>query len=193
MVLLCRLTYLALSDCQFLQNCWFSINLSGATLNDNHFLDFVCQQFAKYNLPPHIFCFEITETVAISNLPKACEFINSLKTLGCHFALDDFGTGMSSLAYLKNLPVDYLKIDGSFINDINKDPIAKAMVQAINQIAKVMGLRTIAEFVENDFILDTIRELGVDYAQGYYFGHPEVLGSFSQSGRFTNNSFANIC
>ncbi len=186
-------SYLALSDCQFLQNCWFSVNLSGATLNDNHFLDFVCQQFTKYNLPPHIFCFEITETVAISNLPKACEFINSLKALGCHFALDDFGTGMSSLAYLKNLPVDYLKIDGSFINDITKDPVAKAMVQAINQIAKVMGLHTIAEFVETDFILDTIRELGVDYAQGYYFGHPEVLGSFGQSGRLPKNSFANVC
>ena len=113
--------------------------------------------------------------MAIANLQKAAQFIRSLKELGCRFALDDFGSGMSSFVYLKNLPVDYLKIDGSFIKNIVDEPIDLAMVEAINQIGHVMGIQTIAEFVENQDILDKIVALGVDYAQGYGIAKPSPL------------------
>ena len=157
------------------QNYRFSINLSGASLNSASFLAFLVEKLREYPLPAHLFCFEITETIAISNLGQIAQFINSLKNLGCSFALDDFGTGMSSLTYLKNLPVDYLKIDGSFIKEINNNQASKVMVEAIHHIAEGMGLKTIAEFVENQTILDTVRDLKVDYAQGFYFGRPRVL------------------
>jgi EAL domain-containing protein (putative c-di-GMP-specific phosphodiesterase class I) len=141
------------------------------------------QKLSDYHLPSKLFCFEITETVAISNLDRVSNFINSLKTLGCSFALDDFGKGMSSLTYLKNLPIDYLKIDGSFITELNKDKVSKIMVEAINHIAEGIGLKTVAEFVENQAILDTVRELRVNYAQGYYLGRPQkladILGNLS--------------
>ena len=168
-------SHLAENDSQDWQNCCFAINLSGATLNDDQFLHFMHQQFDLFNLPPSIFCFEVTETVAVSNLTQASEFINSLKAMGCRFALDDFGTGMSSFAYLKNLPVDYVKIDGSFVKDIVSDPAAKAIVAAIHNVGKVMGLNTVAEFVETEIIMDTLDELQVDYAQGYYFDKPSPL------------------
>ncbi|MFW6358064.1 MAG: EAL domain-containing protein [Chroococcales cyanobacterium] len=150
----------------------YTVNLSGASLNDAQFLEFIQEQFSRYEISPEIICFEITETVAITNLYKAADFMQELKALGCGFALDDFGMGMSSLAYLKNLPVDYLKIDGSFIRNIVQDPINAAMVEAINRIGKIMGLEIIAEFVEDDAILDKIRKLGVDYAQGYGIAKP---------------------
>lgn len=150
----------------------YAVNLSGASINDEHFINFVQEQFDKARFPPSIICFEITETVAITNLAKAAEFILKLKALGCHFALDDFGSGMSSFAYLKNLPVDYLKIDGAFIKDIVKDAIAAEMVKTIARIASVMGIQTIAEFVENDAILLKLKALGVDYAQGYGIAKP---------------------
>ncbi|MCV3214228.1 EAL domain-containing protein [Plectonema radiosum NIES-515] len=152
--------------------CLYAINLSGASINDEQFIEFLHEQFALYQIPPALICFEITETVAIANLIKAAQFIRSLREIGCHFALDDFGSGMSSFAYLKNLPVDYLKIDGSFIKNIVDDPIDLAMVEAINQIGHVMGIKTIAEFVENQEILAKITALGVDYAQGYAIAKP---------------------
>ncbi len=146
-----------------------SINLSGASLTDDYFLDFVRDQFAIYGMPPCAVCFEITETAAIANLGQAVRLIGELKKLGCRFALDDFGSGMSSFAYLKNLDVDYLKIDGALVRDM----VDFAMVEAINRVGHVMGLQTIAEFVENDAILAKLRELGVDYAQGYGLHQPE--------------------
>ncbi len=153
----------------------YAINLSGASINDDRFIDFIYEQFALYPVSPNLICFEITETVAIANLTKASKFIRQLQNLGCRFALDDFGSGMSSFAYLKNLPVNYLKIDGEFIKDIIDDPVDEAMVKAITQIGHVMGLKTIAEFVENNAILERIKVLGVDYAQGYGIGKPSPL------------------
>ena len=132
-------------------------------------------QFEQWDVPPAKICFEITETVAISNLSEANLFMRSLKELGCRFALDDFGSGLSSFAYLKNLPVDLLKIDGVFVKDILDDPIDFAMVKSINEIGQVMGKLTVAEYVENQAILDKLREIGVDYAQGYGVGRPQPL------------------
>lgn len=162
-------------DAEYWHNYQFSINLSGASLNNEFFLDFLTQKLAKYDLPPQLFCFEITEAIAIENINKIEQFIVSLKNLGCSFALDDFGKGMSSLTYLKNLPVDYLKIDGSFITELNKDKVSKVMVEAINHLAVGIGLKTIAEFVENQAILDTLCQLKIDYAQGYHLGRPQQL------------------
>ncbi len=153
--------------------CSYAVNLSGTSLNDEMLQDYVRQQLLQYNIAPRRIWFEITETAAIANLPKATRFIREMKALGCRFSLDDFGSGVSSFAYLKNLPVDNLKIDGSFVKDIVDDPIDFAMVQSINQIGHVMGLRTTAEFVENDAILSRLREIGVDYAQGYGIHRPE--------------------
>ena len=155
--------------------CLYTINLSGATLNDDSFVHFLREEFAASQVPPNVICFEITETVAISNLRKAAELIGDLKTLGCRFALDDFGSGMSSLAYLKSLPVDYLKIDGHFVRDIVEDAITCAMVEAINRIGHVMGIQTIAEFVESPAVLRRVQDIGVDYAQGYAIAEPRPL------------------
>ena len=157
----------------------YTINLSGASINSDRFLSFLQEQFDLYSISPSTICFEITETVAIANLTKAAEFIRELKQLGCLFALDDFGSGMSSLAYLKNLPVDFLKIDGSFVKNILDDPVDSATVDCFNQIGHVMNIQTIAEFAENKPIIDKLRELGVDYAQGYGIGKPYPL-SFTQ-------------
>lgn len=154
------------------QPSMYTVNLSGDSINDEQFINFVQAQFAKFQIPPSIICFEITETTAIINLTKAAQFISELKAVGCYFALDDFGSGMSSFAYLKNLPVDYLKIDGVFIKDIVQDAIASQMVEAISRIATVMKIQTIAEFVENDDILLKLKTLGVDYAQGYGIAQP---------------------
>ncbi|MEO0802305.1 MAG: amino acid adenylation domain-containing protein [Cyanobacteria bacterium J06642_2] len=152
-----------------------TINLSGNSLNDDGFIDFVEEQFRLHRVPPQIICFEITETLAIANLTKAAQLIEQIKSLGCSFALDDFGSGMSSFGYLKHLPVDYLKIDGIFIKDILHSRVAREIVEAINRIGHVMGLQTIAEFVENDEILEELRSLGIDYAQGYGISKPYPL------------------
>ncbi len=152
-----------------------SINLSGQSLGDETLPEFIIAECRRNNLPAEKICFEITETAAVSRLDKAIHLINLLKKLGFHFALDDFGTGMSSFAYLKDLPVDFLKIDGSFVKDILVDPVDCAMVESINQIGHLMGLQTVAEHVENDQLLDKLREIGVDYVQGYGVARPAPL------------------
>jgi diguanylate cyclase (GGDEF)-like protein/PAS domain S-box-containing protein len=150
-----------------------AINLSGTSIGDDAFLDYLKEQFDTYQIPPDLICFEITETSAIANLGSAIRFINELKGLGCLFSLDDFCAGMSSFAYLKHLPVDFLKIDGSFVKDMLDDPINHAMVEVINHIGHVMGKRTIAEFVETPQIEQALLEIGVDFAQGYIIERPQ--------------------
>ena len=152
-----------------------AINLSGITIGDDDFLGFLREKFHTYSIPPGMICFEITETSAIANLGSAIRFINELKALGCHFSLDDFCAGMSSFAYLKHLPVDFLKIDGSFVKDMLDDPINRAMVEVINHIGHVMGKRTIAEFVETPHIEQALLDIGVDYAQGYLIERPQLF------------------
>lgn len=158
---------------QRLEMC--SVNLSGLSLSDQTMLGFIDEQFQKWQIPTHKICFEITETAAISNLSYARQFIDSLRQKGCSFSLDDFGSGLSSFAYLKNLPVDYLKIDGLFVKDILEDRVDLTMVKAINEVAHVMGKKTIAEFVENQNIFDLLQTLGVNYAQGYGIAQPVPL------------------
>lgn len=160
----------------------FAINLSGNTLSDKETLLYIVDQLIKFEIPANLITFEITETAAISNLSAASTFIKTLKRQGCLFSLDDFGSGLSSFAYLKNLQVDFLKIDGTFIKDIVDDPIDFAMVKSINQIGHVMKLETIAEFVENDEILEVLTQLKVDHAQGYGIAKPKPL--MDQSGKF---------
>ncbi len=154
---------------------FISINISGQSLTEINFQDFIILQLNETRIDGSKICFEITETAAISNLTMAINFISSLKVLGCRFALDDFGSGLSSFGYLKNLPVDYLKIDGMFVKDIVSDKIDHAMVKSINEIGQVMGMQTIAEFVENDEIKGMLREIGVNYAQGYGVGKPQLF------------------
>jgi diguanylate cyclase (GGDEF)-like protein/PAS domain S-box-containing protein len=153
----------------------YSINLSGISLNDEGLLAHIEEQFALYGIEPALICFEITETAIIANLPKAQELMGSLRKLGCRFSLDDFGSGLSSFAYLRSLPVNFLKIDGVFIRDIANNPTNRAMVKAINEVGHVMGLQTVAEYVEDLQTLDIVRELGIDYAQGHCVGQPYHL------------------
>ncbi|MBI5040969.1 MAG: EAL domain-containing protein [Gammaproteobacteria bacterium] len=153
----------------------FSINLSGQSLGDEAFLEFVQTEIDAARIEPRHVCFEITETAAVANLRSAQHFIHTLRRLGCVFALDDFGSGLSSFAYLKRLPVDFLKIDGRFVKDMLNDSMDYAMVESINQLGHVVGVQTIAEFVENDAIAESLKKLGVDYAQGYGIHKPEPL------------------
>jgi len=155
-------------------NIYF-INLSGATLGDETFLHFVQEALSRNNIPSQSICFEVTETTAIANLSHALSFIQHVKSLGCKVALDDFGTGLSSFSYLKTLAADYLKIDGGFVRDMLEDPMDDAIVQAINNIGHVAGLKTIAEFVENAAIQARLAQIGVDYAQGYGIHRPELI------------------
>jgi diguanylate cyclase (GGDEF)-like protein/PAS domain S-box-containing protein len=154
-------------------NCF--INLSGASLSDGNLFEFVRDQIQANDMRPESVCFEITETAAVAHLDTAVVFMRKLKELGCRFALDDFGSGMSSFAYLKNLPVDYLKIDGSFVRNIANNPVDYAMVGAINGVGHTMGIKTIAEFVEDAAILEKLKELGVDFAQGFGIAKPEPM------------------
>lgn len=156
-------------------DCVYAINLSGVSVSDDQFLVFLKEQFKVHKISPETICFEITETAAIANLSKAAYLIEEIKDLGCSFALDDFGSGMSSFAYLKNLPVDYVKIDGSFIKNIMNDSVDSALVECMNRIGHEIGMQTIAEFVENDSILEKLRGFGVDYAQGYGIAKPSPL------------------
>ena len=150
-----------------------SINLSGQSLGDEKFLPFVIDQFQMSGLDATKICFEITETAAIASYSQANRFINALKELGCKFALDDFGTGLSSFGYLKHFPVDFLKIDGSFVKEILHDPIDREMVRSINEIGHLTGKQTIAEFAENEEIITMLRGMGIDYAQGYGVSEPK--------------------
>ena len=152
-----------------------SINLSGQSLADDKFLPFVIEQFHRSGLDASLICFEITETSAIASYAQASRFINALKELGCLFALDDFGTGLSSFGYLKHFPVDFLKIDGSFVKEILHDPIDREMVRSINEIGHLTNKQTIAEFAENDEIIAMLRGMGVDYAQGYGVSEPKRI------------------
>ncbi len=152
-----------------------SINLSGQSLGDDKFLPFVIDQLQRSGIDASKICFEITETAAVQSFSQANRFIRALKDRGCRFALDDFGTGLSSFGYLKNFPVDFLKIDGSFVKEILHDPIDREMVRSINEIGHLTGKLTIAEFAENEEIIAMLRNFGVDYAQGYGIAVPQRI------------------
>ena len=167
-----------------LGECWdsiasgdpvFCMNLSGQSLANNGFLAFVLDELRSCGVPPQNICFEITETAAISNIDDALELMDALRNLGCRFALDDFGAGLSSFGYLKMLPVDYLKIDGSFVREITSDEVSLSMVKAICGIGKTMGLAMVAEFVGDTATSALLGEVGVDFVQGYGIGKPEPL------------------
>jgi len=158
-----------------------AINLSGQSLSDPSFYSFVLEQLKQAHIPVDKICFELTETAAVANLVNAIDFMTKLRSLGCNFALDDFGSGMSSFGYLKSLPVDILKIDGLFVRDIVDDPVDLALVRSINEIAHLLGKKTVAEYVENEAILETLKSLGVDYGQGYGISLPVPLDSMALS------------
>ncbi|MDH3714652.1 MAG: EAL domain-containing protein [Gammaproteobacteria bacterium] len=153
----------------------WAINLSGYSVSDGDFLRHVKEEIRRTGTKASSLCFEVTETSAVANLAEAQRFIGALQELGCAFSLDDFGTGFSSLKYLRELTVDYLKIDGSFVSNVHQDPVNSAMVKAIHQVGRVVGTKTVAEFVENDEILEHLRGIGIDYAQGYGIGRPGPL------------------
>lgn len=156
-------------------NYLFSINLSGTSLSDGHFLNYIQEQFSIYAIPPKGICFEITETAAIVNVAQTIKLITTLRKLGCKFALDDFGSGMSSFMYLKKFAVDYLKIDGSFVKEIHLNTIDYATVQSIHSVAQALNIKTVAEYVENDAILQELVSIGVAYGQGNRLGEPIEL------------------
>jgi EAL domain-containing protein (putative c-di-GMP-specific phosphodiesterase class I) len=153
------------------------INLSGKSIGNADMLEFILAAFRGGRVPADKICFEITETAAIADLVGATQFILRLKECGCRFALDDFGSGFSSLAYLKQLPVDYLKIDGAFVRDMDSDSIDYAMVRSINDIGHLLGKQTVAEFVETGATIDLLRTLGVDFVQGYAIGRPVAIAA----------------
>jgi diguanylate cyclase (GGDEF)-like protein len=159
----------------------FSINLSGKSMGDKALLEHIESRFRNGDVGKHEICFEISESAAIISLAAARHFMESLRLFGCHFSLDDFGRGMSSFSYLKTLSVDYLKIDGTFIRDIVIDPVARAMVNAINQVAHTMNLRTIAEYTESQSILDELQRLEIDYAQGFHICKPFPIAELSRN------------
>jgi len=158
---------------QVSSRCEYSINLSGQSLSDDFLIDYIENLQKIYHVDPLQICFEITETVAIQKLDVTKKLINDLKSKGYRFSLDDFGSGLSSFAYLKNIPVDNLKIDGAFVKDIAIDPVSYSIVLSINQVAHTLGLKTIAEFVEDKAILEKLEEIGVDYVQGFYIHKPQ--------------------
>ncbi|MCU7797365.1 MAG: EAL domain-containing protein [Candidatus Thiodiazotropha sp. (ex Myrtea spinifera)] len=151
------------------------INLSGTSLSDPDFFSYIQERMLHLRVPPESICFEVTETAAINNLNTTVSFIHEIREMGCSFALDDFGTGLSSFSYLKSLPVDFLKVDGSFVKQVEEDEMSRAIVDAINNIGHVAGLKTIAEFVEHDETYKVLRAMGVDFAQGYGISRPAPL------------------
>jgi diguanylate cyclase (GGDEF)-like protein len=153
----------------------FFINLSGASLSDASFYAFIREQLRHFNLPPQMICFEITETAAISQINKAVEFIKKIRQGGCRIALDDFGSGLSTFAYLKSFPVDYVKIDGGFVSNMVNEPMDCAIVEAIQHVAHLSGIRTIAEIVEQREAITKLRDIGVDYMQGYSIEMPQPI------------------
>jgi diguanylate cyclase (GGDEF)-like protein len=160
-----------------------AVNLSAASLEDGELFAFVSRQLREHQVPAHRLGFELTETAAVSEMAAVSRLLNDLRSLGCSIGLDDFGSGMSSFGYLRRLPVDYVKIDGSFVHKMDSDPVDRAMVASIHRIARVMGLRTVAERVESESVLAALRDVGVDYAQGYAIGRPAPLaGLIHQDG-----------
>jgi len=159
----------------------FAINLSGASVSEDDFLDFVCEQFERFGIRYASICFEITETNAVTSLSKATDFMRALQARGCRFALDDFGAGLSSFTYLKHLPADFVKIDGSFVVDMLQNPVNHAMVKAIHSIGHILGKKTIAESVETIAILDALDAIGVDYAQGFAVAPPRIFGQLRRA------------
>jgi Amt family ammonium transporter len=161
----------------------FSMNISGASIASDDFLQFLEGSVVDSGLPPEILCFELTETSAVSNLARADRLMQRLRALGCSFALDDFGTGLSSLVYLKSLPVSVLKIDGAFVRDAGTNQRTESMVRAIAQLARTMGMETVAEYVETDDLRTRMAALGVDYGQGFAIGRPvpidQILGDLA--------------
>ncbi len=155
-----------------------AVNLSGTSLNDERFLEYLIAELSAHDLAPGAMCFEITETAAIANLGNVVYFMRELKTRGCHFALDDFGSGLSSFMYLKTLPVDYLKIDGQFIENVTRDPVDRSMVEAISQVGRAMGIQTIAERVESAEVLTELGRLGIGFAQGFHIAEPRSTAGF---------------
>jgi diguanylate cyclase (GGDEF)-like protein len=155
-----------------------AVNLSGTSLNDERFLEYLITELGNHCLTEGSMCFEITETAAIANLGNVVHFMRELKTRGCRFALDDFGSGLSSFMYLKTLPVDYLKIDGQFIENVVRDPIDRSMVEAISQVGRAMGILTIAERVESEEVLLELGRLGIAFAQGFHIAVPKPVKDF---------------
>jgi len=153
----------------------FSINLSGHSLNDETFLDFIFEALVRYQVPRQKLIFEITETTAVANLEDAADFINEMKGIGCRFSLDDFGAGQSSYAYLKRLPVDFIKIDGAFVRNISEDDVDYALVKSITEMGHFLNKKIVAEFVSSEEILEVVKDIGVDYVQGYYLGRPVMI------------------
>jgi len=156
-------------------NTHYSINLSGNTLSDKGIVKYIQEMVARFEIDTKLICFEITETIAVKNLNYAQKLIKDLKSIGFKFALDDFGSGLSSFQYLKTLPVDFLKIDGSFVADMVNNNIDRAMVAAINQVGHTMGIQTIAEYVENDQIIRKLQDIKVDFGQGYGIEQPKPI------------------
>jgi EAL domain-containing protein (putative c-di-GMP-specific phosphodiesterase class I) len=152
-----------------------SVNLSGDSLNGDSLLDYIRQQLETFDVTPSMICFEITETAAIARLSQTVDLMKALKAIGCRFALDDFGAGLSSLRYLKLLPVDYLKFDGSFVRNIVHDAVDRAIIEAAQRIGRTLGIQSVAEWVEDMAIADELRALGVNYGQGFALGGPEPL------------------
>jgi len=153
----------------------FCINLSGQSFANPGFQPYIADELRDSGIPAKNICFEVTETAAIANIDEAVAFMAAMKTFGCRFSLDDFGAGLSSFGYLKVLPVDYLKIDGSFVREIVSDEVSHSMVEAICQIGKTMDLIMVAEFVGDDETVEALRDIGVDYVQGFHIGTPEPI------------------
>jgi EAL domain-containing protein (putative c-di-GMP-specific phosphodiesterase class I) len=158
-----------------------AINLSGTSVTDDSFMDYLLEQISEFGVGTSRLCFEITETGTISNLVKAADFVRAFRNIGCKFSIDDFGTGLASHNYLRELPVDYVKIDGSFVTGIHKNRSDYAMARSINDLAHFLGQETIAESVENDEIIVKLEEIGVDYLQGWGIGKPKLLAEVTDN------------
>lgn len=169
----------------------YSVNISAQSITDEHFVGHARQLIESSHVDPGRLVFEITETAAVTNTLRAGELIRSLRALGCRFSLDDFGSGLSSFSYLKDLPSDFIKIDGKLVRDILLDPVESSIVQAINQVGQAMGLKTVAERVESRALLEGLRRIGVDYVQGYYVARPvpfaELAGVLALQRGVTDN------
>ena len=156
-----------------------AINLSGLTVEDDSFADFVLERLQRHGVSPDRICFEVTETAAVSSMVRALELMTRLRAAGCKFSLDDFGAGMASFGYLKNLPLDYLKIDGSFIRNLESEDVSQSIVRACTDIGHKLGLRVVAEWVGDERVVELLREIGVDYGQGFYLHQPEPANGFA--------------